>query len=913
MKYNAALAAALATAVAADPTWPSSIDELEGIMYQLTSFRARHFADTVSPCSNEASGPGRQNAAEWLRTAFHDMSTANTFFGIGGLDASLQYELNNGENTGTGHRTTIQFMAPYLSPRSSLADLIAMGVYTSVRSCGGPAVPIRAGRVDATTSGNTGVPQPQNSVGTFQQQFERMGFSATEMIQVTACGHTLGGVHSADFPDLVPDGSAPNGEAVLDSTVAVFDNKVVTEYLAGTTKNPLVVGPSVKLDKHSDFKVFNSDGNKTMNALADAQAFQNTCKTVLQKMIDVVPKGVTLTDPIQPYKVKPVDLQLTLADAGANLAFSGYIRVRTTGLAKDSIKGITISYKNRNGAAGSDISATVQGVTQGFDDTFAWFPIQAKVPVGTGISSFVVTVNNADGTSTKYDNNGKEYPLQDTVLFQKPQSCLLPSTGALTLVAAVRNDALANGAKATVSYKVAQDGSPAPAIKTAQVDLTKGQCIGSYTLFTTQYTVPGGKSQEAYVDIANGDKVDSFKAMTDVGGSCNDFGNAIQCGAVDPPANSTTVSSTSMPITTSSSVPASTTSASSTAIPTPTHIATLGGYKMVSCWTEGVGARALSGAAFANDTMTNEKCMDLCKGYVYWGTEYGRECYCGNSLASSSGAAPIDQCNMVCGGNPAEYCGAGSRLELYSTTAVQPTTTGTLAHKPTVAPYTMVGCWTEGAGVRALDKAATSAANMTNEACATFCKNYRYFGTEYGSECYCGSYLADSSKAAPIAECNMPCGGDQFEYCGAANRLELYMDKDINGGVPEQPAAIGNFVLVGCQTEGNGTRALADASIAQDNMTNEGCGNYCKDYTYFGTEYGRECYCGNFLANSSLVADKSECKITCAGSNLEYCGGSSRLSLYKKKPAVPPPASTSSSTPPAGTPTTKPPARRRRN
>lgn len=47
---------------------------------------------------------------------------------------------------------------------------------------------------------------------------------------------------------------------------------------------------------------------------------------------------------------------------------------------------------------------------------------------------------------------------------------------------------------------------------------------------------------------------------------------------------------------------------------------------MVSCWTEGNNTRALNGISFANDTMTLEKCMNYCSAYVYWGTEYGREC-----------------------------------------------------------------------------------------------------------------------------------------------------------------------------------------------------------------------------------------------------------------------------------------------
>ena len=113
----------LTTLVAADPTWPSNIDDLEEIMYQVFSFRGRRFADTVSPCSNEASGPGRQNAAEWLRTAFHDMATANTFFGTGGLDASIQFEIGNGDNKGpafkNSHGSRIRWRAPETNPRTA--------------------------------------------------------------------------------------------------------------------------------------------------------------------------------------------------------------------------------------------------------------------------------------------------------------------------------------------------------------------------------------------------------------------------------------------------------------------------------------------------------------------------------------------------------------------------------------------------------------------------------------------------------------------------------------------------------------------------------------------------------------------------------------------------------------------------
>jgi hypothetical protein len=304
------------------------------------------------------------------------MSTHNRFSGVGGVDGSLQFELNNGENTGPGHATTLQFYGNYLTTRSTIADLIAAGVYASVRSCGGPVIPLRLGRVDAVAAGLFGVPQPQNSASTFRNQFDRMGFTQTEMIQMVACGHTLGSVHSTEFPQIVP---AAVGQMPFDTSRAAFDNKVAAEYVDGTTTNPLGTfsGPGAAAGRNSDFKVFNSDGNATIRAMVDATAFRNTCQTVLQKMIDVVPSGVTLTDPIVPYAVKPVGMQLTLNSGGTTFALSGSIRVRTTSLPASSITNIVLTWKDRNGgnscgsSATCSTTATLQGVATGFDDSFA--------------------------------------------------------------------------------------------------------------------------------------------------------------------------------------------------------------------------------------------------------------------------------------------------------------------------------------------------------------------------------------------------------------------------------------------------------------------------------------------------------------------------------------------------------------
>jgi hypothetical protein len=54
----------------ADPTWPAATDEMEEIVFQLQGFKGRLFNDIITPCNNEAAGPGRITASEWLRVAF---------------------------------------------------------------------------------------------------------------------------------------------------------------------------------------------------------------------------------------------------------------------------------------------------------------------------------------------------------------------------------------------------------------------------------------------------------------------------------------------------------------------------------------------------------------------------------------------------------------------------------------------------------------------------------------------------------------------------------------------------------------------------------------------------------------------------------------------------------------------------
>jgi catalase (peroxidase I) len=174
------------------------------------------------------------------------------------------FEVDRSENAGAAFNSSLAFFANYCSTQVSMSDLIALSVYTAVRSCGGPVVTIRAGRIDATVAGPMGVPLPQNPIGVLEDKFARTGFTPQEMIQMTACGHTVGGVHAQDFPDIVIPGTAPNNYVAVDSTIAVFDNRVAVEWIVGNTADPMSVGSSVAATQNVDANVFGADGNVTM-------------------------------------------------------------------------------------------------------------------------------------------------------------------------------------------------------------------------------------------------------------------------------------------------------------------------------------------------------------------------------------------------------------------------------------------------------------------------------------------------------------------------------------------------------------------------------------------------------------------------------------------------------------------------
>ncbi|KAG9231139.1 hypothetical protein BJ875DRAFT_498552 [Amylocarpus encephaloides] len=78
--------------------------------------------------------------------------------------------------------------------------------------------------------------------------------------------------------------------------------------------------------------------------------------------------------------------------------------------------------------------------------------------------------------------------------------------------------------------------------------------------------------------------------------------------------------------------------------------------------------RVLQGITFANvGKASNTICVDYCssRGFSLAGTEFGGQCFCGNTLKTES-ALPEASCSMKCEGDANQTCGGGLALSVYS-------------------------------------------------------------------------------------------------------------------------------------------------------------------------------------------------------------------------------------------------------
>jgi hypothetical protein len=214
-------------------------------------------------------------------------------------------------------------------------------------------------------------------------------------------------------------------------------------------------------------------------------------------------------------------------------------------------------------------------------------------------------------------------------------------------------------------------------------------------------------------------------------------------------------------------------------------------YAYVGCFREGstnaAGSKLIK-QLYGDDLNTNGKCIAGCAaaGWIFAGTKYHRECWCGNSpLIERVGE---EECDFECSGDIGEICGgnglvgnSGSYISIFADrsrldgngTAPPPVTGGPVVN-PGVDGYSSLGCYKEASSGRALGTGKSISANATVYNCVAACKGFTYAGVEYGQECYCGNSFGVGSGPAPKEECDMLCKGNETEYCGGRSRLNVY-------------------------------------------------------------------------------------------------------------------------------------------
>lgn len=299
--------------------------------------------------------------------------------------------------------------------------------------------------------------------------------------------------------------------------------------------------------------------------------------------------------------------------------------------------------------------------------------------------------------------------------------------------------------------------------------------------------------------------------------------------------------------------------------------------------------------------MTLAACQAYCSAYTYFGVEYARECYCGNSFGTGSTLVADSDCSMTCAGEAAEFCGAGNRLSVYARNGTAPPSSTVPAGSSTTsaapvatglpAGWTNQGCWIDAAQGRILPYQIPDSQTNSQSSCASACfaAGYKISATEYGVQCFCGNAIINGGVKTLDSDCSINCPGNPAQKCGAGDRMNIVSDGPPQTFAPPAPQTEGldgDWTYHGCVEDNiNQKRTLFWQLFFPGVMTPNMCLNKCASFGYAaaGMEYGEECYCGdppNIATRGATVRPESECAITCAGNSSAICGGQSRLTTY---------------------------------
>ncbi|KAG8776947.1 hypothetical protein FRC16_004346 [Serendipita sp. 398] len=208
----------------------------------------------------------------------------------------------------------------------------------------------------------------------------------------------------------------------------------------------------------------------------------------------------------------------------------------------------------------------------------------------------------------------------------------------------------------------------------------------------------------------------------------------------------------------------------------PTWLPAQGG-----CWSDNTnGQRALDKNLGGFDDLTPAKCQSLCdaQGFNLAGVEFGRECFCGNTVFGNNRPTSASVCSITCSGDVGQTCGGPNGIYIYVKNSY-PFTVGPASVLDAYNGYQNPSCWQDSVNNRIFSGRPSTdipADQMTVQKCIDGCAaaGFSAAGLEFGRECFCGNASTPPAESAPQNECDMPCLGDASRYCGGSNRLLTY-------------------------------------------------------------------------------------------------------------------------------------------
>jgi hypothetical protein len=127
---------------------------------------------------------------------------------------------------------------------------------------------------------------------------------------------------------------------------------------------------------------------------------------------------------------------------------------------------------------------------------------------------------------------------------------------------------------------------------------------------------------------------------------------------------------------------------------------------------------------------------------------------------------------MACSGDADVKCGGPNRLNVYTSGAPTQIVTNP---GPVGSGWTYKSCYEDSVYGRTLSQQVNIPGGNSVLACTTACKaaGYKFAGVEWSNECFCDNKI-NFNRAGDLEGCDMVCDGNQLEYCGGAQKLNIY-------------------------------------------------------------------------------------------------------------------------------------------